>query len=202
MITENMSQAGRNHGEAPRRRPVRRCPGIGYLVVRELARTHRVALVDAEADEVRRAVAACRPDAIGVACDIIRQDAVRPGDRADRGIDVVMSGAGIGAGGSSHLFDPDMLAAQLSINVTGNWRFIHACFRHFIARRGYVLGISSGGAIAPTVGLDGNCAGKPAIEMLPEVLRLQVPHLDVGWRSGPGSPRRPRRGSPRRPPGR
>ena len=53
--------------------------GIGYLVARELARTHRVALLDVEADEVRRAAAACGPDAIGVPCDIVRQDEV---DRA------------------------------------------------------------------------------------------------------------------------
>ncbi len=157
--------------------------GVGYLVARELARTHRVALLDVEADEVRRAATACGPDAIGVPCDIIRQDQV---DRAitriveeTGGIDVVMSGAGIGAGGSSRLVDPDVVAAQLSINVTGNWRFIHACLPHVIERRGYVLGIASGAAIAPTVGLGGYCASKAAIEMLLEVLRLEVAHLGV-----------------------
>jgi len=157
--------------------------GIGYLVARELARTHRVALLDVEAEEVQRAAASCGPDALGVACDIIQQDEV---DRAiarvveeTGGIDVVMSGAGIGAGGSSRLIDPDVVAAQLSINVTGNWRFIHACLPHVIERRGYVLGISSGAAIAPTVGLGGYCASKAAIEMLLEVLRLEVAHLGV-----------------------
>jgi NAD(P)-dependent dehydrogenase (short-subunit alcohol dehydrogenase family) len=157
--------------------------GVGYLVAKELAATHRVVLVDVQEDEVRRAATECGSDALAVPCDIIRQDEV---DRAiahvverTGGIDVVVSGAGIGVGGSSRMLDPDVLAAMVNVNLTGNWRFVHACLPHVIERKGYVLGIASGAAIAPTPALGGYCASKAALEMLLEVLRLEVAHLGV-----------------------
>lgn len=157
--------------------------GIGFLVAKKLSETHRVALIDVEGDEVRRAAAECGPDAVFAECNIIEQDQVETAVakivEQTGGIDVVMSGAGIGVGGALRHTHPDVVASMMNVNVTGNWRLIHACLPHVIERKGYVMAISSGAAIAPTTALGGYCASKAGIEMLMEVLRLELEHLGV-----------------------
>lgn len=157
--------------------------GIGYLVAKELSATHRVALIDVEGNGVGRAAEDCGSDALGIDCNIIDQGDV---ERAigtivgeTGGIDTVVSAAGIGIGGALRHTHPDVVAAMINVNVSGNWRFIHACLPHVIERRGYVLGVASGAAIAPTTALGGYCASKAGIEMLLEVLRLEVAYLGV-----------------------
>lgn len=157
--------------------------GVGYLSALQLAATHRIMVVDLPGNHVAEAAAACGADAIGVECDIIDQAQVEAAvarivSQAG-GIDTVVVTAGIGIGGALRLTHPDVVAAQLNINVAGNWRFIHACLPHLIARKGYVIAVASAAAIAPTPALGGYCASKAGIEMLLEVLRLEVAHLGV-----------------------
>ncbi len=156
---------------------------IGFLTAKRLAATHRVALLDLQADKLPEAASACGADAIHVACDITRQAqveaAVAEVVRQAGGIDVIISNAGIAVGGSLRMIDPDAVAAQMNVNLTGNWRIIRACLPHVIERRGYVLGVSSAAAIAPTPSLGAYCASKAALEMLLDVLRLEVAHLGV-----------------------
>ena len=75
--------------------------------------------------------------------------------------------------------DPDVLAAQLNVNLTGNWRLIHACLPHVIARRGYVLGVASLAAIVAPLGIGAYGASKAGLEQLLNVLRMEVRHLGV-----------------------
>lgn len=157
--------------------------GIGFLTAKKLSSSHRVVVVDLADNGVERAAAACGADAIGVECNVIEQgevdDAIAAIIGQTGGIDVVISTAGIGIGGALRHTHPDVVAAQLNINVTGNWRFIHGCLPQVIERKGYIIGAASAAAIAPTPALGGYCASKAGIEMLLEVLRLEVAHLGV-----------------------
>jgi NAD(P)-dependent dehydrogenase (short-subunit alcohol dehydrogenase family) len=75
--------------------------------------------------------------------------------------------------------DPDVLAAQVNVNLTGNWRVLHACLPHVITRRGYILGVASLAAIVAPLGLGAYGASKAGLEHLLNVLRIEVRHLGV-----------------------
>lgn len=157
--------------------------GIGLECARRLAQTHRVALLDLDAEALPGAAASCGADAIHHVCDItdgtqVAEVVATVVDEAG-GIDVLISNAGVAIQGSMRHLDPDALAAQLNVNVVGNWRVIHACLPHLEARRGYVLGVASAAAIAPPVGLGCYGTSKAGLEMLLDVLRIEVAHLGV-----------------------
>src|SRR5918911_5184443 len=127
--------------------------GIGFETARQLRDTHRVALLDIDGEGAERAAAQIGGDAVAAACDITDRAAVASAvaDVVERcgGIDVAIANAGIATAGALRHLDPDVLALQLDVNVTGNWRFVHACLPHVIERRGYVLGVASAAAIVP-----------------------------------------------------
>jgi NAD(P)-dependent dehydrogenase (short-subunit alcohol dehydrogenase family) len=157
--------------------------GIGLESARQLSATHRVALLDRDAAGAERAAAAIGGDAVHVACDITDAAAVASASAevVERcgGIDVAIANAGIATAGALRHLDPDVLALQLDVNLTGNWRFVHACLPHVIARRGYVLGVASAAAIVAPVGLGTYAASKAGFEHLLNVLRVEVAHLGV-----------------------
>jgi NAD(P)-dependent dehydrogenase (short-subunit alcohol dehydrogenase family) len=156
--------------------------GIGLETARRLAATHRVALLDLDAEGVERA-AAGMGDAVWAGCDITDPESVAAAVEEVvaecGGIDVCISNAGIAAMGAMRHLDPDVLAAQVNVNLTGNWRFIHACLPHVIARRGYVLGVASLAAIVPPLGIGAYGASKAGLEHLLNVVRIEVRHLGV-----------------------
>jgi NAD(P)-dependent dehydrogenase (short-subunit alcohol dehydrogenase family) len=156
--------------------------GIGLETARRLSASHRVALLDLDAEGVERAAAGLG-DAVWAGCDITDRDAVAAAIEqvvADcGGIDVCISNAGIATAGTVRHLDPDVLAAQLNVNLTGNWRAIHACLPHVIARRGYVLGVASLAALVAPLGLGAYGASKAGLEQLLDVLRIEVRHLGV-----------------------
>src|SRR3954467_10555981 len=125
--------------------------GIGLESARRLAATHRVALLDRDAPGVERAAAQIGSDAIHAVCDITDAASVASAvaEVVERcgGIDVAIANAGIATAGALRHLDPDVLALQLDVNLVGSWRFIHACLPHVVARRGYVLGVSSASAL-------------------------------------------------------
>ncbi len=157
--------------------------GIGLETARRLASTHRIALLDLDAAALPEAAASCGADALHHVCDIT--DAAQVDETITAvvaeagGIDVVISNAGVAVQGSMRHIDPDVLAAQLNVNVVGNWRVIHACLPHVERRRGYILGVASAAAIAPPVGLGCYGTSKAGLEMLLDVLRIEVAHLGV-----------------------
>jgi NAD(P)-dependent dehydrogenase (short-subunit alcohol dehydrogenase family) len=156
--------------------------GIGLETARRLSATHRVALLDLDGDGVERAAAAL-PDAVAAQCDITDPDAIAAAvDHVVAecaGIDVCISNAGIATAGALRRLDPDVVAAQLNVNLTGNWRLIHACLPHVIERRGYVLGVTSAAALLAPPGLGAYGASKAGLEQLLNVLRLELRHLGV-----------------------
>jgi len=156
--------------------------GIGLETARRLSTTHRVALLDIDGEGVARAAGELR-DAVAVRCDIADADSVRGAIAevvaACGGIDVCVSNAGIATAGALRHLDPDVLAAQVNVNLTGNWRVIHACLPHLVQRRGYVLGVASVAALVPAPGLGAYAASKAGLERLLDVLRVEVRHLGV-----------------------
>jgi NAD(P)-dependent dehydrogenase (short-subunit alcohol dehydrogenase family) len=157
--------------------------GIGLESARRLHATHRVALLDLDGDGAAEAARRIGGDAVAAPCDITDRDAVVAAVEAvvERcgGIDVAIANAGIATAGALRHLDPDVLAVQLNVNLVGSWRFIHACLPHVIARRGYVLGISSAAAIVAPPGLGAYAASKAGFEHLLNVLRTEVAHLGV-----------------------
>jgi len=157
--------------------------GIGLETARRLSATHRVVLLDIDAAGAEAAADAIGADAVWAACDITRADSVAAAvdDVVERcgGIDVAIANAGIATTGGMRHLDPDVLAAQLDVNLVGSWRFIHACLPHVIARRGYVLGVSSASALVAPTGLAFYASSKAGFEHLLDVLRIEVSHLGV-----------------------
>jgi NAD(P)-dependent dehydrogenase (short-subunit alcohol dehydrogenase family) len=157
--------------------------GIGLESARQLSATHRVALLDLDGAGAERGAAQIGGDAVHGACDITDADAVASAvaNVVERcgGIDVAIANAGIATAGALRHLDPDVLAVQLNVNLVGSWRFLHACLPHVIARRGYVLGVSSASAIVAPPGLGAYAASKAGFEQLLNVLRVEVAHLGV-----------------------
>jgi NAD(P)-dependent dehydrogenase (short-subunit alcohol dehydrogenase family) len=156
--------------------------GIGLETARRLSPTHRVALLDLDEESVERAAAELG-DAVAAGCDITNPGAVAAAieqvvDECG-GIDVCISNAGIATAGALRHLDPDVVAAQVNVNLTGNWRVIHACLPHVVERRGYILGVASAAALLAPPGLGSYGASKAGLEQLLNVLRLEVRHLGV-----------------------
>lgn len=160
--------------------------GIGLAVAQRLANTHRVALLDINGEAAEKAAADLDQSALGLHCDITDSTSVMNAVNCvvERfgAIDVAVSNAGIGTVGAARHLDPDVLAAVLDVNVTGNWRFIHACIPHLIKSRGYVLGVASAAAIFAPPGESMYAASKAGLEALLNAIRVEVAHhgVDVG----------------------
>jgi NAD(P)-dependent dehydrogenase (short-subunit alcohol dehydrogenase family) len=156
--------------------------GIGLETARRLSASHRVALLDLDEEGVERAAAELG-DAVAAGCDITNAGSVAAAVEQVvgecGGIDVCISNAGIATAGALRQLDPDVLAAQVNVNLVGNWRLIHACLPHVIERRGYVLGVASVAALLAPPGLGAYGASKAGLEQLLNVLRLEVRHLGV-----------------------
>ncbi len=157
--------------------------GIGFETARRLVATHRIALLDLNAEKLAEAARDCGPDAVSVVCDIAEQEqvtaAIADVVAQTGGIDVLFSNAGIGAGGALRRLDPDVLEAIIDVNLIGNWRVIHACLPHVIERRGYVLANASAAALMPALGIGAYASSKAGLEQLMNVLRVEVAHLGV-----------------------
>lgn len=151
--------------------------GIGLETARRLSATHRVALLDVDGAVVRSDCG------LGIECDITDGASVEAAVARVVGeygrIDVCISNAGIATAGALRLLNPDVVAAQINVNLVGNWRVIHACLPYVVERRGYVLGVASAAALVAPPGLGAYAASKAGLSSLLDVLRLEVRHLGV-----------------------
>jgi NAD(P)-dependent dehydrogenase (short-subunit alcohol dehydrogenase family) len=160
--------------------------GIGLETARRLIPTHRVACLANDQDGLERAVAELGGETMALGCDITDGGSVASAidSVVERwgAIDVAVSNAGIGSAGTARHLSPDALARQLDVNLTGNWRFIHACLPQLEASRGYILGVSSAAAILGPPAEGFYAASKAGLEALLDVVRVEVAHLgiDVG----------------------
>jgi NAD(P)-dependent dehydrogenase (short-subunit alcohol dehydrogenase family) len=95
------------------------------------------------------------------------------------GIDTVVANAGIGSYGSVLQVDPDAFRLLIDVNVLGVYHTVRATLPAVIARRGYVLIVSSLAAYAAAPGMAPYTASKAAVEQFANALRLEVAHLGV-----------------------
>ena len=160
--------------------------GIGLAMARRLAKTHRLALLDINGLAAEHAAADIGDHTAAFRCDITDQTSVEAAvhhvvERFGT-IDVAVANAGIGTAGTARHLAPDVLAAQLDVNLIGNWRFIHACLPHLADSRGYLLGVASAAAIFAPPGEALYAASKAGLEALLNGVRAEVTHLgiDVG----------------------
>ena len=98
-------------------------------------------------------------------------------------IDVVFQNAGIAAGGTLNLIEPDSLARVIEVNVLGSFRSARAAIPHLERSNGYLLLNASIAAL--TTGFPGMGAysmSKAATEALANTLRIELRHhgIDVG----------------------
>lgn len=95
------------------------------------------------------------------------------------GIDIVVANAGIGSFGSVLQVDPDEFRRLIDVNVLGVYHTVRAALPTVIARRGYVLIVSSLAAYTAAPGMAAYTASKAAVEQFANALRLEVAHLGV-----------------------
>ena len=95
------------------------------------------------------------------------------------GIDIVVANAGIASFGSVLHVDPQTFRRVVDVNVVGVFNTVRAALPSVLARRGYVLVVSSLAAFTSAPGLAAYHASKAGAEYFANTLRLEVAHLGV-----------------------
>ncbi|MGH3493665.1 MAG: SDR family NAD(P)-dependent oxidoreductase, partial [Sciscionella sp.] len=94
-------------------------------------------------------------------------------------IDVVMANAGIAAAGFIRTIDPAAFEKVIEVNLLGVWRTVRVALPYIIESKGYVLVVSSMGAIVHIPGNGPYNAAKAAVEAFGNTLRAEVRHFGV-----------------------
>lgn len=158
--------------------------GIGAETARvAAARGARTALVGLEPKRLRALADELGPGHAWFEADVTDQQAV---DRAVAGavgqlggIDAVVANAGVANNGTVAVNPPDALVRTIEVNLIGVMRTVSAALEHVIARRGYVLIVSSAAAFTVLPGMAAYCASKAGVEQFANALRLEVAHRGV-----------------------
>jgi NAD(P)-dependent dehydrogenase (short-subunit alcohol dehydrogenase family) len=160
--------------------------GIGAETARRLAgRGARVALVDIDAEAVERTAAGVT-GSVWFCADVTDPEAIRTSVQgtveALGGVDVAIANAGIASRGSIRSMDPAQSRRIIEVNLVGALNTLHAVLPHVIARRGYLLAVSSLAALAHVPGLGPYSASKAGLEAMCDALRSELRHrgVDVG----------------------
>lgn len=155
--------------------------GIGSALARCFsAEGARLALLDRDEAGVQRLtelLVAGGTDAIGLACDVTDPDAC---DRAVAaatarfgGIDVLVNNAGITHVGRFAETRASVLRTVMDVNFFGAVHCTQAALPSLVARRGFVVVISSVAGFAPLAGRAGYAASKHALHGLFDSLRVE-----------------------------
>jgi NAD(P)-dependent dehydrogenase (short-subunit alcohol dehydrogenase family) len=156
--------------------------GIGEHVARVVAaRGGRPVLAGLEPD--RLAALGAELDCPWFECDVTDQAALQAAvtGAAERtgGIDAVVANAGIANLGTVAVGPAEALVRVIDVNLNGVIRTVSATLPYVVARRGYVLLISSAAAFTAMPGMAAYCASKAGVEQFGNVLRLETHHLGV-----------------------
>jgi NAD(P)-dependent dehydrogenase (short-subunit alcohol dehydrogenase family) len=92
------------------------------------------------------------------------------------GIDVVVANAGIAANGTVASIDPAAFDRTIEVNLLGVFRTVRAALAEVVARRGYVLVVSSASALVHTPMMAAYSASKAGVEAFADALRVEVAH--------------------------
>jgi len=158
--------------------------GVGAETAKRLhARGAKLVLTDVDAAQLDAMASQLGDDVLTVVADVRDLDAmVAAADAAVErfgGIDVVMANAGVASYGSVLQVDPAAFKRLMDINVLGVFHTVRATLPSIIARRGYVLIVSSLAAFTAAPGLAPYNASKAAVEQFANALRLEVGYLGV-----------------------
>ncbi|HET6504332.1 MAG TPA: SDR family oxidoreductase [Amycolatopsis sp.] len=156
--------------------------GIGAgLAERLAARGARIALVGLEAEEQRQV--AKRVGGRSWEADVTDWAALEKavGEIVEHfgGIDIVVANAGIATAGFVRSIDREAFERVIEVDLLGVWRTFRVTLPHVLARRGYLLAISSLAAITHVPGMANYCAAKAGVEAFCNCLRGEVAHLGV-----------------------
>jgi NAD(P)-dependent dehydrogenase (short-subunit alcohol dehydrogenase family) len=162
--------------------------GIGEEVARRLhAKGAKLILTDLDEDKLRNVGARLGADRVLTVTADVRdlmamQAAADQGIERFGGIDIVVANAGIAVYGSVLNVDPQDFKTLVDVNALGVFHTVRAALPSVIARRGYVLVVSSFAAYAPVAGSASYSLAKAGVEHFANALRLEVGHhgVDVG----------------------
>ncbi|WP_344023249.1 SDR family oxidoreductase [Streptomyces luteireticuli] len=159
--------------------------GVGERLARKLsARGARLALVGLEPDELRRVAGSLGTEAAHWHADVTDAEAMErvAGEVRDRfgRVDVVVSNAGVAAGGPLEGCDFDVWRRVVEVNLVGSAATGRAFLPDLVASRGYLLQIASLAAILPAPLMSAYCASKSGVEAYAHTLRAEVGHRGVG----------------------
>lgn len=162
--------------------------GIGAATARALAaQGAQLILFDVDAQPLRDLVEEIGDDrAVGTVADVRDLDAVQATVDAgiDRfgGIDFVVANAGIASYGSVLQVDPEAFRDVIDVDLVGVFHTVRAALPSVIARRGYILVVSSLAAYMAVPGLAAYNAAKAGVEHFADALRLEMAPcgVDVG----------------------
>ncbi|OHU98097.1 SDR family oxidoreductase [Mycobacterium talmoniae] len=159
--------------------------GIGAAVARRLhAKGATVVLTDVDEAGLAELAADLGDDRVLTVSADVRdlaalQSAADAAVRRFGGIDAVVANAGIASNGSVLQVDPDAFKRVLDINVLGVFHTVRATLPAVLARRGYVLIVSSLSAYAASPGSTSYDTAKAGVEHLADGLRLELGHRGV-----------------------
>lgn len=158
--------------------------GIGSELARQLsAEGASLALVDVQAEALRRVAEALSATAIWSVTDITRlgELEVAMADAVARfgGLDALVANAGVVTVASVEQIDPAEFDRVIEVNLLGTWRTARAALPHLIASKGYLLFVSSlAGDLQGPLHASYN-ASKAGIQAFANTLRLEVEGLSV-----------------------
>ncbi len=152
--------------------------GIGAETARRLhAKGANVALVGLEPERLEELAAQLGDRAVSFEVDVTDYDALQ---RAVRGtiarfgaLDVAIANAGVQFNGALATAPIEHVERTLAVNLLGVWRTDRAVIEQIMARRGYLLNISSLSAITHAPLLGAYSTAKAGVEALSDALRLE-----------------------------
>jgi NAD(P)-dependent dehydrogenase (short-subunit alcohol dehydrogenase family) len=161
--------------------------GIGAETARRLhAKGANVALIGLEPERLEELAAQLGDRVASFEVDVTDYEALCRAVRATverfGALDVAIANAGVQFNGALATTPVEQIERTLSVNLLGVWRTDRAVIEHIVARRGYLLNISSLSAIAHAPLLGAYSTAKAGVEALSDALRLET--LPSGARVG------------------
>jgi NAD(P)-dependent dehydrogenase (short-subunit alcohol dehydrogenase family) len=158
--------------------------GLGAGMARGLAaRGARLALLDRDPSPLDEVVRDCGPQARAWTVDVT--DAAGLAGVAEQvvarfgRVDVLVSNAGIGAGGSFLLDAPGAFEQVVEVNLLGSVRTTRAFLPALVDSRGHLLQVASLAAFTPAPFMSAYCTSKSGIEAFAHCLRGELAHHGV-----------------------
>jgi NAD(P)-dependent dehydrogenase (short-subunit alcohol dehydrogenase family) len=160
--------------------------GIGFGTAQELTkRGATVVVVDLDQTAADEAAERLGPDAMGIACDVTDQGALRGAvaatvERYGR-LDIVMANAGIASRAATvNAMSGEAAERVLDVNLNGVWRTVNAALPEIIRNKGHVVVVASVYAFVNGVGTAPYAMAKAGVEQLGRALRVELAQHGAG----------------------